>query len=1061
MSDNSPVYADAKPLVLTTCDPSEFAWLNEARLKEARSGLEGSQKDLSLRSKQYETNAYVDAERYRSAVTLANARGMTAEETPFKKFLRDPKVRLEDNKAYTLSCVPVPYQVPGGETVFNCVQLTLADAAYGLALAGLNETQVCYIKTNEGLLSYMSPGYVFNKGVYEAAFAAETLPLEFHPSELRQECDGVQGPREIRENATEQGWTTLFEGAPAEGLRLVAILDKAGLHDAHTFLRPVMAERKVDDGKPGSLEFPKKDLWTPEHNKIGHRRTFVINPGAIATQLEKQKLAPNIFWARVFTSLVKLRESQQQANGLRAEFVAGAVRQAVARHLGVDLLPPTPAEADPADEALSFMVTVRKAVGLSPEQSARDEDKYIITVGMPEDVIMALMMELNGRGEGILRIELGESKFYTLSLPKEVGLLSHVYNALNNIYSVLPEESVSKRAVAITFERLNMEIAKVKQDKVTDDSMDIQAWQKDFSIEQAALQEKLQYMNIGVFGGMIVMNIFQFLWQKKFSEKSMELQEKMLKSEDWKKKNILEEMATDLHKQATEGKFDGLDDSLRGVEAQQAAEQLLSRQSIAMTGRAGVGKTTLGYILAKMIADGSLPALADVRLYELNMVKFTAGIKFIGTIEERVSALLEEFEKLKKEGITPVLLVDELHRLMSAGKSSEGGGIVEHLKPLLADGSLIVIGATTNREYFEYIATDNAMDQRFSRVDLAEPTPEQTFELMKKLKGKFLRGQKGKGLELRDMDITDEALRRLIFLSDKNMPESAFPRSPRRALLGIASYARTYDEHGERRTADGVKNATEITEAHINNWFARRKMAVDAMQTPAAHTDYWQTTRADPEAFDGYVDGNIRELGEKFAQKAIERLPQDLQQAVAALDSAAREALVEQMRESVRIEIDNMQPAERRRLARLNPLKEGSFSGQLAEMLASELRGLPEVTAALQGAQRALRGTREHGTLDAALEAASVAAIAPEGVEPVGTSAPRAASEVTSDAEAAERAQKQVELQQRIREALAGLPPETEVSGEARVRLLAERAKISTEIASGVLRRLAERSRNR
>lgn len=1044
MSDNSPVYADAKPLVLTTCDPGEFAWLNEARLKEAQSGLEDSQKDLSLRSKQYETNAYVDAERYRSAVTLANARGITAEETPFKKFLRDPKVRLEDNKAYTLSCVPVPYQVPGGETVFNCVQPTLADAAYGLALAGLNETQVCYIKTNEGLLSYMSPGYVFNKGVYEAAFAAETLPLEFHPSELRQECDGVQGPREIREHATEQGWTTLFEGSPAEGLRLVAILDKAGLQDAHTFLRPVMAERKVDDGKPGSLEFPKKDLWTPEHNEIGHRRTFVINPGAIATQLEKQKLAPNIFWARVFTSLVKLRESQQQANGLRAEFVAGAVRQAVAKHLEVDLLPPTPAEA----------------VGLSPEQSARDEDKYIITVGMPEDVIMALMMELNGKGKGITRIELGESKFYTLSLPKEVGLLSHVYNALNNIYSVLPEESVSKRAVAITFERLNMEIAKVKQDKVTDDSMGIQAWQKDFSIEQAALQEKLQYMNIGVFGGMIVMNVLQFMWQKKFSEKSMELQEKMLKSEDWKKRNILEEMTTDLHKQATEGKFDGLDDSLRGVEAQQAAEQLLSRQSIAMTGRAGVGKTTLGYILAKMIADGSLPALADVRLYELNMVKFTAGIKFIGTIEERVAALLEEFEKLKKEGITPVLLVDELHRLMSAGKSSEGGGIVEHLKPLLADGSLIVIGATTNREYFEYIATDNAMDQRFSRVDLAEPTPEQTFELMKKLKGKFLRGQKGKGLELKDMDITDEALRRLIFLSDKNMPESAFPRSPRRALLGIASYARTYDEHGERRTADGVKNATEITEAHINNWFARRKMAVDTMQTPAARTDYWKTTRADPEAFDGYVDGNIRELGEKFAQKAMARLPQDIRQAVAALDSAAREALMGQMRESVRIEIDNMQPAERRRLARLNPLKEGNFAGQLAEMLASELRSLPEVATALQSAQEALHRAREMAGLDHAREAAAAAAVAPEMAEPVGTSAPRATGESAPGGEA-ERARRIAELNARVREALAGLPSETEVGGEERVALLADRAKISSEVAREVLKRVAERGRSR
>ena len=141
-----------------------------------------------------------------------------------------------------------------------------------------------------------------------------------------------------------------------------------------------------------------------------------------------------------------------------------------------------------------------------------------------------------------------------------------------------------------------------------------------------------------------------------------------------------------------------------------------------LIGEPGVGKTAVVEGIAWRIMKGDVPAsLKDKKLIELDMGSLIAGAKYRGEFEERLKAILEEV-KNAQGGI--ILFIDEIHNLVGAGKSEGSMDAGNMLKPMLARGELRCIGATTFKEYRQYIEKDAALERRFQRVQVAEPTVE-------------------------------------------------------------------------------------------------------------------------------------------------------------------------------------------------------------------------------------------------------------------------------------------------------------------------------------------------
>lgn len=184
-----------------------------------------------------------------------------------------------------------------------------------------------------------------------------------------------------------------------------------------------------------------------------------------------------------------------------------------------------------------------------------------------------------------------------------------------------------------------------------------------------------------------------------------------------------------------------------------------------LVGPAGVGKTAIVEGLARLMATGQIAAeLQDTRLVELPTAALVADTKYRGQFEERLLGLVEEV----RDAGNIILFIDEIHTILRAG-AVEGGALDAGniLKPALARGDLRVIGATTTEEYQRYIAQDAALERRFQPVWVAEPTPEETIEI--------LRGVRSRYEEHHSVAITDEALRAAVRLSARWLPERRLP----------------------------------------------------------------------------------------------------------------------------------------------------------------------------------------------------------------------------------------------------------------------------------------------
>ncbi|MEE4245355.1 MAG: ATP-dependent Clp protease ATP-binding subunit ClpA [Kangiellaceae bacterium] len=233
-------------------------------------------------------------------------------------------------------------------------------------------------------------------------------------------------------------------------------------------------------------------------------------------------------------------------------------------------------------------------------------------------------------------------------------------------------------------------------------------------------------------------------------------------------KSPLESYATNLNEQAREGKVDPLVG--RGPELERAVQVICRRRknNPLFVGEAGVGKTAIAEGLAKRIVDEEVPeVISDAVVYSLDLGALLAGTKYRGDFEKRLKALLAE---LKKQDHA-ILFIDEIHTIIGAGAAS--GGVMDAsnlIKPMLANGQLRCMGSTTFQEYRGIFEKDRALARRFQKIDINEPSVDETVKILEGLKSRYE--------EHHDVKYSPPSLRAAAelsarYINDRHLPDKA------------------------------------------------------------------------------------------------------------------------------------------------------------------------------------------------------------------------------------------------------------------------------------------------
>ena len=232
-------------------------------------------------------------------------------------------------------------------------------------------------------------------------------------------------------------------------------------------------------------------------------------------------------------------------------------------------------------------------------------------------------------------------------------------------------------------------------------------------------------------------------------------------------KNVLDKYGRDITKNARDNKVDpviGRDEEVRNV------IRILSRKSKnnpVLIGEPGVGKTAIVEGLAQRIVAGDVPnSLKNKTIWELDLGALVAGAKYRGEFEERLKAVLNEIEK--SDG-NIIMFIDEIH--MIVGNGAEGAMDVSNmLKPMLARGEIHLIGATTLNEYRKYIEKDGALERRFQKVLVSEPTVMDTITILRGLKERF---EIFHGVTIKDSALVAAATLSDRYITDRYLPDKA------------------------------------------------------------------------------------------------------------------------------------------------------------------------------------------------------------------------------------------------------------------------------------------------
>ncbi len=232
--------------------------------------------------------------------------------------------------------------------------------------------------------------------------------------------------------------------------------------------------------------------------------------------------------------------------------------------------------------------------------------------------------------------------------------------------------------------------------------------------------------------------------------------------------NVLEKFGRNIVELARQGKIDpviGRDEEIRHI------IKILTRKTKnnpVLIGEPGVGKTAIIEGLARRIVANDVPvSLKDKEIYELDMGSLVAGAKFRGEFEERLKAVLN---KVKESDGKIIMFIDEIHLIVGAGKADGALDAGNMLKPMLARGELHCIGATTLKEYREYIEKDSALERRFQKVLVNEPSVEDTISILRGIKERF---EMHHGVHITDNAIVAAATMANRYITDRFLPDKA------------------------------------------------------------------------------------------------------------------------------------------------------------------------------------------------------------------------------------------------------------------------------------------------